>query len=321
MSVHELQAPAFTEGRPVDRLLTILSRRCRHATAVVGRDARWWQQALAHHAGDIVTAPDAPQAAANGARFKMVIAADTAASSTADDVGRIAREAWPLVAPGGRLLVVATNGDALRPRTSTTMRELRRRLRPLAPPVFLGDQPFWWIVAELRKRRSNDRPPAARADRYDATITLCAGDVVELGCGSGDLAGLIHASGHRVLGVDMNAGKIAAARRNYPGVDFVQADITAFTAPDASFDTAVLAEVLEHVPAPVGDRMLDRAWRLIRPGGRLIVSVPHANLVPHRNHVREFTVGSLSRLLRRYGKPVFSADQPFKWMLAYVEKP
>ena len=54
-------------------------------------------------------------------------------------------------------------------------------------------------------------------------------------------------------------------------------DITAIPAPDASFDAILCSEVLEHVPEPT--HALDEFARLLKPGGKLILTVPFASLV------------------------------------------
>lgn len=59
-------------------------------------------------------------------------------------------------------------------------------------------------------------------------------------------------------------------------VDLV-CDITAIPVPDQSFDAVLCSEVLEHLPDPT--RALDEFSRLIRPGGKLILTAPFASLV------------------------------------------
>ncbi|MBM4058464.1 MAG: class I SAM-dependent methyltransferase [Planctomycetes bacterium] len=61
------------------------------------------------------------------------------------------------------------------------------------------------------------------------------------------------------------------ANWQYGRLDFVS-DATAIPCPDASFDAIVCTEVLEHVPEP--DRVLHEFGRLLRPGGRLILTAP-----------------------------------------------
>ena len=118
----------------------------------------------------------------------------------------------------------------------------------------------------------------------------------------------------------MSEEKIRRARKEHPGIPFMACDILGLSLPPESFDTVVLAEVLEHVPEKDGDAMLDKAWSLLRAGGRLIVSVPNEDCVPHPHHVRLFDRRSLRKLLASFGKPRLIADQPYKWLLMIVRK-
>lgn len=54
-------------------------------------------------------------------------------------------------------------------------------------------------------------------------------------------------------------------------------DITAIPEPDASFDAILCSEVFEHLPEPT--KALDEFMRLLKPGGRLIMTAPFASLV------------------------------------------
>jgi SAM-dependent methyltransferase len=59
-------------------------------------------------------------------------------------------------------------------------------------------------------------------------------------------------------------------------VDLV-CDITAVPEPDGAFDAILCTEVLEHLPEPT--RALDEFARLLKPGGRLILTAPFASAV------------------------------------------
>jgi SAM-dependent methyltransferase len=54
-------------------------------------------------------------------------------------------------------------------------------------------------------------------------------------------------------------------------------DIAAIPEPDASFDAILCTEVLEHVPDPT--KALDEFARLLKPGGKLVLTAPFASLV------------------------------------------
>jgi SAM-dependent methyltransferase len=59
-------------------------------------------------------------------------------------------------------------------------------------------------------------------------------------------------------------------------IDLVS-DITAIPAPDGSFDAILCSEVLEHVPEPT--HALDEFTRLLKPGGKLILTAPFGSNV------------------------------------------
>ncbi len=60
------------------------------------------------------------------------------------------------------------------------------------------------------------------------------------------------------------------------GIDLIS-DIVAIPESDASFDVILCSEVLEHVPEPT--KALDEFLRLLKPGGKLILTAPFASLV------------------------------------------
>lgn len=262
----------------------------------------------------------------NGAgRFKTVVMIDLLEHIAARDGDRILTRAWRRVRPGGRLLAVVPNEDCMLDapvRRRFDRRKLKKQLRALGGKVrAVTDQPYRWLVLYAeRPREGRARSTVPRDDRYRFTAELCRGRTIELGCGEGRLSEMIHERGLQVVGVDLSREKIAAARERCPSIEFIDKDIRDLRLPDASFETVVLAEVLEHLPESVGAEVLEIAGRLLRPMGRLIVSVPNEDCVPHPNHVRLFDRRGLESILRPFGSPVLVSDQPFKWLLMYVEK-
>jgi SAM-dependent methyltransferase len=100
------------------------------------------------------------------------------------------------------------------------------------------------------------------------------GDVLEIGCGSGNFTVLMAAAGHRVTGVDLHAPYADTARSRlagYPGVSVICADATS-RAFAAQYDTVVLLDVLEHIEDDAG--FLTKLRGALRPGGRIILKVP-----------------------------------------------
>ncbi len=117
--------------------------------------------------------------------------------------------------------------------------------------------------------------------RLKITAQLCHGKVLELGCGNGTSSAVIRNHGLVVVGVDMNGEKINEAKQNYSDISFIQSDVLNLAFSPETFDTVVLPEILEHVSEETGHSMLDTAWKLLKLSGRLIVSVPNENCIPH----------------------------------------
>ncbi len=111
--------------------------------------------------------------------------------------------------------------------------------------------------------------PSARAIVDRAPL----GDVLDLGCGRGQLAILLLESGAatRVRGVDWDDAKVTLATRAADGLDarFERADVRSVAGDLA--DTVLLVDVLHYLSASEQDALLARAADRVRPGGRLFV--------------------------------------------------
>jgi ubiquinone/menaquinone biosynthesis C-methylase UbiE len=119
-----------------------------------------------------------------------------------------------------------------------------------------------------------------------AAIERCAGPlerrrVLDCGCGAGDYLDAIERRGAVAVGVECWARKLESPRRSRAGARLVEGDLEALAFPDRSFDVALLNEVLEHVPDD--RRALVEVFRVLRPGGRLVLLSP-TRLHPFETH-------------------------------------
>lgn len=124
------------------------------------------------------------------------------------------------------------------------------------------------------RRRSRRHRPEGR-DHYCARMVPAdAASVLDIGCGHGAVLSALTGVARRV-GVDVDGELIAAARRTCPDAAFEVVDGAALPFQDDAFDAVVLSEVLEHVGHDRKVRVVDEALRVLRPGGRLIITAPH----------------------------------------------
>ncbi|MBI3255355.1 MAG: methyltransferase domain-containing protein [Candidatus Andersenbacteria bacterium] len=85
----------------------------------------------------------------------------------------------------------------------------------------------------------------------------------------------------------------------HPELDYL-ADIQLMPVGDASFDTVLSAEVLEHVPDP--EKALREMYRVLKPGGKLVMSIPHLMYLHNEPHdFYRYTKYGLRILLERVG--------------------
>ena len=126
-------------------------------------------------------------------------------------------------------------------------------------------------------------------------ITRLLGDVgsdaciLDLGCGSGDLlAALAETFPQAALaGADQSESGLGRTRQDLPGAKLFQFD---FSQPDTAPEElrgwathVVCSEVLEHLDDPTP--ALDTAARCLKPGGRLVVTVPGGPMTAFDRHI------------------------------------
>jgi SAM-dependent methyltransferase len=103
------------------------------------------------------------------------------------------------------------------------------------------------------------------------------GRVLDLGCGTGELARTLAASGFQVTGCDIAPRMLAHAGAADPGTtaSWLRLDPAWRTLPlqPGRLDGLVASSVLEYVPDPV--TVLAECARVLRPGGVLLCTVPN----------------------------------------------
>jgi SAM-dependent methyltransferase len=107
----------------------------------------------------------------------------------------------------------------------------------------------------------------------------------------------------RLAGVEIDPAALEAARQRVPDAELHQAGAEDLPFADESFDCVTCIEVLEHIPGALRRRALAEMRRVLCPGGRLVLRVPHAGLgtVLDPNNLR-FRLPTLYRWLVGRGR-------------------
>jgi SAM-dependent methyltransferase len=148
--------------------------------------------------------------------------------------------------------------------------------------------------ANLATRQSLFAYQHPRIDLPAAVLGLAAlhgqETVADIGCGNGAyLAELAH-RGHAgpVLGVDLSAGMLAAARRHAPAAALTAGDAAALPLRDHAVSLTLAAHMLYHVPDP--DAAVGELRRVTRPGGQVLVVL---NGPGHLRELRDLIAATL----------------------------
>lgn len=140
-------------------------------------------------------------------------------------------------------------------------------------------------------------------------------DVVDIACGEGYGSAWLSQTAKSVIGIDCDNATIAHAQKKYrrENLKFAQGHAENIPLPDQSADLAVSFETIEHLENHTA--MLQELKRILRPGGRLVISTPDRDIYRKISgrlnpfHARELTLEQFRLLLSKHFRHVAVAFQ------------
>jgi 2-polyprenyl-3-methyl-5-hydroxy-6-metoxy-1,4-benzoquinol methylase len=140
---------------------------------------------------------------------------------------------------------------------------------------------------------------------------------LDFGCGPGTLISLLDKEVWS-LGLDIAGPQIEYARQRYGGgkKKFLHQSGPQTSFPALSFDTFTCIEVIEHLPRELGLEVARESKRLLKKGGKLIITTPNyksawpalewilkhkAKVTYEKQHICQYSVSTLHELLREAG--------------------
>ena len=141
------------------------------------------------------------------------------------------------------------------------------------------------------------------------------GRLLDVGCGLGFFVEVAQNEGWDAWGVELNKHAVDWANEHVTD-RVLRGTIDTLDFPDASFDCVTMFDVIEHLDDPRTD--LQDVWRVLRPGGLLVIVTPDAGALVSRalgshwlemkrapEHLHFFSVDSLARVLDLSGFTAF----------------
>ncbi len=164
--------------------------------------------------------------------------------------------------------------------------------------------------------------------------------ILDVGCGFGRDSKFFYENGLKVIGIDLSEGLLKIAKKSYPKINFIKADIRNLPFKDGSFDGVWCSAVLLHLEKLQDvKKALKEMYRVLKKDGVIFISVKKQlgkektsftkdSLIDAKRFFRWFTPKEISDLVSQAGfkiiemREVQSRSRPGEvvWIQVFAEK-
>jgi trans-aconitate methyltransferase/GNAT superfamily N-acetyltransferase len=152
-----------------------------------------------------------------------------------------------------------------------------------------------------------------------ATEVNGLGAIADIGCGPGHVAGYLHNRGATTIGLDLSARMIDTARVAHPDIAFDVGDMRSLQVPDQAWGGIVALYSIIHIAPSELTGVFVEFYRVLRPGGTVLLSFHVGDEV---RHVEEMLGRTVDLDFQFYERPFVesSLEQAGLSVSAYVER-
>jgi SAM-dependent methyltransferase len=152
----------------------------------------------------------------------------------------------------------------------------------LKDPLYQSTRSAWediWQNANVAAEVETMRYPRSQRTIADYLPFLPKDDLIlEAGSGQSAVMIVLKEQGYRVVGLDYAFNALAVSQAYDPELELMNGDVHALPYADNSLGAYLSFGVLEHFPHGMKPALAE-AFRVLKPGGTLVLTIPYPNLI------------------------------------------